>query len=47
MLTGSHIVKFKSPATEDYSITTTVEPRSIVPVTIVFPHVPFAIFGPK
>jgi hypothetical protein len=22
-----------------------VEPWSIVPVTIVFPHVPFAIFG--
>ena len=25
----------------------TVEPRSIVPATIVFPHVPFAIFGPE
>jgi hypothetical protein len=25
----------------------TVEPWSIVPVTIVFPHVPFAIFGPE
>ena len=25
----------------------TVEPRSIVPVTIVFPHVLFAIFGPE
>jgi hypothetical protein len=24
-----------------------VEPRSIVPVMIVFPHVPFAIFGPE
>ena len=25
----------------------TVEPRSIVPATIIFPHVPFAIFGPE
>jgi hypothetical protein len=25
----------------------TVEPRSIVPVSIVFPHIPFAIFGPE
>jgi len=25
----------------------TVEPRSIVPATIVFPHVLFAIFGPE
>jgi len=25
----------------------TVEPRSIVPVSIVFPHLPFAIFGPE
>ena len=25
----------------------TVEPRSIVPATIVFLHVPFAIFGPE
>ena len=24
-----------------------VETRSIVPATIVFPHVPFAIFGPE
>ena len=24
-----------------------VEPQSIVPATIVFPHVPFAIFGPE
>jgi hypothetical protein len=24
-----------------------VEPQSIVPATIVFPHLPFAIFGPK
>jgi hypothetical protein len=24
-----------------------VEPRSIVPATIVFPHVPFTIFGPE
>ena len=27
--------------------TCTVEPRSIVPATIVFPHVLFAIFGPE
>jgi len=25
----------------------TVEPRSTVPATIVFPHVLFAIFGPE
>jgi len=25
----------------------TVESRSIVPVSIVFPHLPFAIFGPE
>ena len=29
------------------TLTTTVEPRSIVPATIVFPHVLFAIFGPE
>ena len=27
--------------------TNTVEPRSIVPATIVFTHVLFAIFGPE
>jgi hypothetical protein len=27
--------------------TSTVEPRSIIPATIVFLHVPFTIFGPK
>jgi len=27
MLTGSHVVKFKSPATEDYSVTTTPNPH--------------------
>jgi hypothetical protein len=26
---------------------TTVAPRSVVPATIVFPDVPFVIFGPK
>ena len=32
---------------EDKEPCNTVEPRSIVPVSIVFPHLPFAIFGPE
>ena len=30
-----------------YDLYSTVKPRSIVPATIVFPHVLFAIFGPE
>ena len=31
----------------EYKSRCTVEPRSIVPVSIVFPHLPFTIFGPE
>jgi hypothetical protein len=33
--------------TKFLTIHITVEPRSIIPATIVFPHVSFAIFGPE